>query len=286
MRLVVKQTDRPFNEFRFTEGPVHIGRHTHSQVFLPDLAVSRQHAVIFKSQDGKWMVEDLGSANKTYLNDEAIHRAEIKTGDCLRIAGFTIEVNFADDTQADKSIHLEDTLAEPSAEQQVLIRMPGIEQASPIKLPAKRAKDFLQATESICKADGLDEVLRVLIRVALSQFSAYHVWCALRNQRSGPMTCNAGKQRDGQSVQLSEIKLKEKITHAVEKGQFLLLPRLPAKYGEERLNSVMIAPVVSQNGCFGVIYIDNAMDHEHYSLSDLDYLMLLSIHAASVLENF
>jgi hypothetical protein len=39
-------------------------------------------------------------------------------------------------------------------------------------------------------------------------------------------------------------------------------------------------------GCFGAIYIDNATDHEHYTLSDLDYLMLLSIHTATVLKNF
>jgi hypothetical protein len=39
-------------------------------------------------------------------------------------------------------------------------------------------------------------------------------------------------------------------------------------------------------GCFGVIYIDNDKDQEPYSLSDLDYLMLLAIHTAAILENF
>jgi hypothetical protein len=34
------------------------------------------------------------------------------------------------------------------------------------------------------------------------------------------------------------------------------------------------------------LYVDNAMDHEHYSLSDLDYLMLLAIHTAAIVENF
>jgi hypothetical protein len=39
-------------------------------------------------------------------------------------------------------------------------------------------------------------------------------------------------------------------------------------------------------GCFGVLYVDNAMDHEQYNLSDLDYLMLLAISTAAILENF
>jgi GAF domain-containing protein len=48
----------------------------------------------------------------------------------------------------------------------------------------------------------------------------------------------------------------------------------------------MIAPVTGASGCFGVLYIDNDRTQEQYSLSDLDYLMLLAIHTAAVLENF
>jgi hypothetical protein len=33
-----------------------------------------------------------------------------------------------------------------------------------------------------------------------------------------------------------------------------------------------------------VIYVDNAMIHEHFSLSDLDYLMFIAIHASAVLK--
>ena len=77
MHLVVKQNNRTVNEFRFANGPVYIGRGANSQVFLPDRAVSRQHAVIFSTQNGKWMVEDLDSANKTYLNEKAVHTAAI-----------------------------------------------------------------------------------------------------------------------------------------------------------------------------------------------------------------
>jgi pSer/pThr/pTyr-binding forkhead associated (FHA) protein len=51
MRLVVKQNGRTVNEFRFTKGPIYIGRQESSQVFLHDGAVSRQHAVIFNTQD-------------------------------------------------------------------------------------------------------------------------------------------------------------------------------------------------------------------------------------------
>lgn len=298
MRLTVKQGDRLVNEFQFTKGPVYIGRHANSQIFLPDRVVSRQHAVIFSTQDGKWMAEDLDSANKTFLNDNQIHKTEIKTGDVLRIVDFTIEINLEEtgeevekpidleDTLTKTAYDLEDTLTKTAYGSQVIIRRPDAEHAPDIKIAAKRTKDFIQATEAICKANGIDEVLQALLNIAKKQFVAYHTWCSLRNQSTGPMTSHAGIARDGQSVQLSDIKLNEKITQAIENDLFLLFPRVAAKLTEEGINSAMIAPVTGRGGCFGVWYIDNDLAHEHYSISDLDYLMLLAIHTAAILENF
>lgn len=289
MVLVVKRDNHTVNEFQFSKGPIYIGRHTHSQVFLADRAVSRQHAVIFSTEDGKWVVEDLDSANKTYLNDEAIHKAEIKTGDCLRITDFTIEISLENGTDTEKPIQLEDTLdleatlATPPHE--IIVRRTDPGHAPAMRLPAKRITDFSQATRVISKASGPDEVLAALLSIASKQFSAFHAWCALRNQPTGPMTSHAGKKRDGTAVELSDIELHEKITQAVEKSQFLVLPRVTAQIEQEKIHSAMVAPIIGSTGCLGVLYIDNALDHEHYSLSDLDYLMLIAIHTAAVLDN-
>jgi GAF domain-containing protein len=101
------------------------------------------------------------------------------------------------------------------------------------------------------------------------------------------MTYQAGKNRTGQKVALSDIKLQRKIAQAVEKGQFLVLPRVSAQVEEEEaIRSALIATIMRPNGCFGVLYIDNAIKDKHYSLSDLDYLMLVAMHTAAVLRNF
>ncbi len=290
MRLVVKQNDRTINEFRFTEGPISIGRRANSQVLLPDGAVSKQHAVIFITEDGKWMVEDLDSTNKTYLNGEAIHKAEIKTGDSFSIAGFTIEVNLEDDadtgepTRLADTFHLEAALATPPHE--IVVRRPDAAHAPAMRLPAKRLTDFSRATEAIYEADSLEKLLAALLDITVRQFTAYHAWCGLREQPTGPMTYQAGKRRDGRAVELSEIKLNDKINETIEKGQSLVLPRVAAQIEEkERIRSAIIASVMRRAGCFGVLYVDNAMVHEHYSLSDLDYMMLLAINTSAVLKN-
>ena len=80
--------------------------------------------------------------------------------------------------------------------------------------------------------------------------------------------------------------LNEKITQAIERGQSLVLPRVSAQLEEtERIRSALIATIIRSDGCYGVIYVDNAMIQEHYSLSDLDYLMFLAMHVAAILKN-
>ncbi len=237
------------------------------------------------------MLEDLDSANKTFLNDKAIHKEPIKTGDCIRIGGFQIEVNL--DAGAEEPIHLEDTLVPITSEsgpasvaqtREIIVRKPDVERAPDIQLPAMRVKDFLQATEAICKSNGPDEVLKTLLKITLTQFRAYHSWCALRALPEGPMTTHAGRSRDGDTLELNEIKLHKKITHAIENQEFLLLPRVTSQ--EANAYSAMIAPIIDPSGCFGVMYVDNAGEKQYYTLSDLDYLMLLAIHTAAIVENF
>ncbi len=286
MRLVIKQNGRNVKEFQCSAGPVYIGRHVESQIFLPDKAISRQHAVIFATHNGKWMVEDLDSANKTYLNDKQVSKAEIKTGDILKILDFTIEINLEEDSKAVKDIHMEDTLITTARKPQIIVRKVDVEQAPDIRLPAKRAKDFMEATEAICEAKSPEELLKVLLKVTLKQFAAFHSWCALRDESQGAMTYHAGIRSDGKQVDIDQINIKEKINKAVEKCHFLLLPQTSSQTGQDKICSAMIAPIIDQTGCFGVIYVDNAVGQECYSLSDLDYLMLLAIHTAAILENF
>ena len=292
MRILLKQKDGNTKEFQFEKGPILIGRGQNSNIFLPDRAVSRQHAIIKSSDDGKWVIEDLDSSSKTYLNDEAIHKAEIKHGDCLRITDFIIDFIIEEEIseedkamQLDDTLHLEAALATPPHE--TVVRKPDAGHAPAMRLAARRLTDFSIASEKICSAESLDEILLNLLDLTIEQLGAAHVWAALRTQPSGSMVCHAGKKKNGSSIDLGQLKLQQKIGQVVEKGQFLVLPRVSAQLEEdEAIRSALIAAIMRPNGCHGVLYADNGMKDKHYSLSDLDYLMLLSMHTAAVMKKF
>ena len=158
MRLIVKKAGQAVNELRFTKGPLHIGRQAQSQVFLPDRAVSRQHAVLYTTADGKWVIEDMDSANKTYLNNKDVKQAVIKTGDRIRVGDFEIEVELEAGADARGGIHLEDTLV-PGARKsppppkassdEIIARRADIHHGPDITLSARRIRDFMEETEAI-----------------------------------------------------------------------------------------------------------------------------------------
>ena len=302
IHLIVKRNDQKVNDLSFDSTPIYIGRKAGIQVVLPDMGVSREHAMI-DAKEGKWTIEDLDSANKTYLNGVAIHKAAIKIGDALQIADFVIEVDFKDD--ADKDAHLipasDDTVSLETTEtaevtetaslstprDEVIVRKPDGAHAPAMRLAARRLTDFAQAADLIGEAKDLNKLVSILLDVTLKQFTAFRVWCGLRSQKTGPITFQAGKRRDGKSVELNDIRLNNKITETFEKGQSLVLPQVSAKLeATERIRSAMIASIKSTKGCYGVLYVDNAMVHDHYSLSDLDYLMVLAMHTAAILKNY
>jgi hypothetical protein len=286
MRVVIKQLGNLINELTFEKGPIYMGRQAGTEVHLPHLSVSRQHAVIYSNQDGKWFAEDLGSSNKTYLNDGAIRKAEIKDGDLIRIANYTIEIHLRDDFGTGQPIDMADTLKAVVHGPQTVIRRVDARDAPDIKMPPRRGRDFIQAVANISTRQNPDQLLNALLDLIMKQFGAFHMWIGLRTETTGPMTSYTGKKRNGEALKLNDLMLQEAVNNALEKNEYVLIPHVPRQKGYERVRSAIMAPVLGTKGCYGVIYADNAMDHEHFSLTDLDYLMLLSIHVGVLIERF
>ena len=65
-----------------------IGRAPESNIHLPDPSVSRQHALVY-IEDEKAILEDMGSRNGTYVNEERVKKAVLSNGDVVRIGNVT-----------------------------------------------------------------------------------------------------------------------------------------------------------------------------------------------------
>ena len=64
-----------------------IGRSPDCDIFLDDVTVSRNHAVLIL-ENGKYHVEDQGSLNGTFVNRKRIDNAPLTEGDELQIGKY------------------------------------------------------------------------------------------------------------------------------------------------------------------------------------------------------
>jgi pSer/pThr/pTyr-binding forkhead associated (FHA) protein len=68
---------------------VTIGRRPESHLFLDDVTVSRDHALVVARGDG-WHIDDLGSLNGTYVNRGRIDSALLHDGDEVQVGKFKL----------------------------------------------------------------------------------------------------------------------------------------------------------------------------------------------------
>ena len=66
-----------------------IGRSPDCDIFLDDVTVSRHHAVL-RRNDGRFVIEDQGSLNGTFVNRRRIESAELDDGDELQIGKYRL----------------------------------------------------------------------------------------------------------------------------------------------------------------------------------------------------
>ena len=66
-----------------------IGRSPEADVFLDDVTVSRDHAMLVK-RSGAWFLDDSGSLNGTYVNRRRIDSHKLEEGDELQIGKYKL----------------------------------------------------------------------------------------------------------------------------------------------------------------------------------------------------
>ena len=75
--------------FNITGERMTIGRSPEAEVFLDDVTVSRNHALLVSRRDGLY-IDDLGSLNGTYVNRRRIESHRLQNGDELQVGKYKL----------------------------------------------------------------------------------------------------------------------------------------------------------------------------------------------------
>jgi pSer/pThr/pTyr-binding forkhead associated (FHA) protein len=80
---------RAGESFALAEPRLTVGRRPDSDVFLDDVTVSRDHAVVVRRGDDYYL-DDCGSLNGTYVNRRRIESQRLRDGDELQIGKYKL----------------------------------------------------------------------------------------------------------------------------------------------------------------------------------------------------
>ena len=96
LRVRLSLKGRPIRSFTFDKKDVSIGRDPTCDICLDNAGISRQHARIERTPGG-YVVEDMGSANGTFLNDQPVRREFVGHDDVVQIGKFALWVGVETD---------------------------------------------------------------------------------------------------------------------------------------------------------------------------------------------
>ena len=89
-RLIVVSGMLLGQQMELGDAPVIVGRASACALSMPHPSVSRQHCRIWREGD-RYLIEDLGSTNRTYLNGKVVTRAELRDGDQISVGNNAIK---------------------------------------------------------------------------------------------------------------------------------------------------------------------------------------------------
>jgi hypothetical protein len=93
--LIIERGPRTGMTYVLRPGNTTVGRHPESDIFLNDVTVSRHHCRFVVTEENI-SVEDSGSTNGTYVNDDRVDQAVLNAGDEVMVGRFHFVVAHGD----------------------------------------------------------------------------------------------------------------------------------------------------------------------------------------------
>jgi pSer/pThr/pTyr-binding forkhead associated (FHA) protein len=105
-RLVLSLDGVVLREINLSKERTTVGRRSHNDVVIDNLAVSGEHAVIFQS-GGDLYLEDLGSTNGTTVNGQPIKKHLLQSGDTIEIGKYKLRFLADGDSGTESSVDID-----------------------------------------------------------------------------------------------------------------------------------------------------------------------------------
>ncbi len=308
--LYVLQGPDKGRTFRTLNEPAVLGRES-EQIPLTDRTVSRHHAQI-RPENGSWILEDLKSANGTYLNNVRVREPmRLKHGDQIKIGGTLVVYSGDQSMEKLSGTHIprdmiefdmaggnmdSAILASVTSEDSIIIAGPEVTEA------ARAWKVMSELTAALGVIIDPEQLLERVMDLVLEELPVDRGFILLYDARGEELQPHVVRYRRGVRAKKQKITTSQRIIkHVLEKRAAVLCTNAATDQrftGEASqgsivdygLHSVICAPILVRDLLLGVIHIDcSAISHSYTQeqlrlMSAIGQMTGLAIHNARLVQ--
>jgi sigma-B regulation protein RsbU (phosphoserine phosphatase) len=250
--------------------------------------------------DGRYMVEDLGSGNGTYVNDKAVTRHFLSHRDVIRVCSARFE--FQEHEQRPDAVTY---VGDPAAMAQIVKRVDAnqplfrqdaaalttVTDPKAVMAMAERLETIYAVSEAISSILDLDELLPEIVNRVFAVFPKAERVLLMLTGEDGHLVPKVVKRRSESDE--AEVKVSQTILHEVTTQRNAVLSHdamedLRFKGGRSVANfgirAMMAAPLVWRTEVLGVLYLDS-FGIAAFSQADLSLLTGIAGQSAGAVGN-
>ena len=279
-----------------------LGRSPECDIQVEDYAVSRKHAVLHL-QDNQFLVEDLKSRNKTYLNDIALDdgKHQLRNGDKIGICDvvFHFYQDFGDsldDSSMASGLSVLFGDNEPVGGSTIMSKLDVHSSGGQVQLtasPQVTLNALIEITQSLGKALALDEVLPTVLDSLFKVFvQADRAFIGLLDEQGTlvPRWSKARRDDSDETIRISRTI----VNHVMDLRQAVLSADAASdqqfdasqSIADFHIRSMMCAPLFATDGSvLGVLQVDTVERNKQFKQEDLEVLASVASQAGIAIDN-
>lgn len=276
-----------------------IGRATDCGVRLSDLAVSRHHACVSKGPEGH-VLEDMGSGNGTYLNQERLDGpALLHDDDVIRISRHSFAFSSGGESP-ETSVTIVDygepaeaaiVGSKPVQTDTALAPVSAGDEADEILKAHARLRTIVEIGAALQTEFNLPRLMHIIMERLFDVFPQADRGFILLAGEDGVLRQKAARTR---SERAEQIAVSRRILKQVAQERMAIISAdasADQRFSQAqsivnmRIRSMMSAPILAQGELFGVIHVDTMRQSERFGEEDLDLLIGVATQAALAIAN-
>jgi signal transduction histidine kinase len=309
-KLLIKTGEKKGESYPIRGGVVLIGRDSSNTITLPDKQVSRRHACI-RLQGSQFLIEDLGSANGTMVNNLPVQQQILKPGGEITMGSTSLEFAVLSDADG-PSENLQDESpapqppldASPAQDSTTEITLPPSQWESLVALPDEvelsilhkgylRLAVMYQLINDLVTTTDLGEFMNRTAEMVLEIIKGDRVLIMLVDEKSGELLPQASRTRKGLKAD-GEISFSRTISRRVfETGQSILTSdamkdrrfRASDSIILQHIRSSLCVPIKTKDHTLGIIHVDTLGKIMGFSQDDLELLAAMGQQIGIAVEN-